>query len=110
MMNWIYTALLAVGCFFMFTATVGLFRMPDVFTRLHGTTKCDTVAAGYVLTSVALRSGSWLVAAKILLIFIFIIMVSPTSAHLIAWAAHQSDQQELKKSRAGYMDNNLRLF
>lgn len=100
-MDWIYTALLAVGCFYMFTATVGLFRMPDVFTRLHGTTKCDTVAAGCILTAVALRSGSWFVAAKIILIFIFVIIVNPTSAHLIGWAAYKSKQQESTESEAG---------
>lgn len=84
----LYIALLTVGCFFLFTATLGLFRMPDVFTRMHATTKCDTVAAGCFLLAVALRSGNWMVFAKLALIFVFILMISPTSSHLIGWAAY----------------------
>lgn len=84
----LYIVLLAVGSFFLFTATLGLFRMPDVFTRMHATTKCDTVAAGCFLLAVALRSGSWLTFGKLALIFIFILMISPTSSHLIGWAAY----------------------
>ena len=52
-MEWIYIILLALGCFFLFTATLGLFLMPDVYTRMHATTKCDTVAAG--VSSLPLR-------------------------------------------------------
>lgn len=92
-MEWIYVFLLAIGCFFLFTATVGLFVMPDVFTRLHATTKCDTVAAGCILSAIAIRSGNWFVAGKLALIFAFILMVSPTASHLIAWVAkHDLDK------------------
>lgn len=86
-MDWLYILLLAAGCFFLFTATVGLFVMPDVFSRLHATTKCDTVAAGCILAAVGLRSGNWFVVGKLVLIFAFVVMVSPTASHLIAWAA-----------------------
>jgi len=98
-MDWIYIILLAVGCFFLFTATLGLFRMPDVFTRMHATTKCDTVAAGCILLGVALRSGNLVVAAKLFLVFVFILMISPTTAHMIAWTATQVDQEEQDTER-----------
>jgi len=89
LLNIIYIALLVIGCFFLFTATLGLFRMPDVFTRMHATTKCDTVAAGCFLLAVALRTGSLVNIGKLVLIFIFIMMISPTSSHMIAWTARK---------------------
>ena len=33
------------GLFFFFVGTVGIIRMPDVFCRMHATTKCDTFGA-----------------------------------------------------------------
>lgn len=93
-MDWIYIVLLAIGCFYIFTATLGLFRMPDVFTRMHATTKCDTVAAGCILTAVALKSGSVIVAAKLFLVFFFILMINPTTAHLIAWTATEMEAED----------------
>ena len=86
-MDWIYIILLAIGSFFLFTATVGLFVMPDVFGRLHATTKCDTVAAGCILAAVAIRAADWFVIAKLALIFMFVLLVNPTVAHVIAWVA-----------------------
>ncbi|HOB34990.1 MAG: monovalent cation/H(+) antiporter subunit G [Firmicutes bacterium] len=99
-MEWIYIILLAVGCFFLFTATLGLFLMPDVYTRMHATTKCDTVAAGCILTAVALRAGDWSATAKLLLVFFLILMISPTSAHLIAWTARQTEGEQKTEREA----------
>lgn len=87
----LYIALLALGGFFLFTATLGLFRMPDVFTRMHATTKCDTVAAGCFLLAVALHSGSLVNAGKLFLIFLFILLISPTSSHLIGYTAYTTE-------------------
>lgn len=93
-MDWIYLGLLAICCFFLFTATLGLFTMPDVFTRMHATTKCDTVAAGCALLAVSLKSGSFVVAAKLLLVFLFILMINPATAHMIAWTATEMGTEE----------------
>jgi len=96
-MDWLYISLITVGCFFLFTATLGLFRMPDVLTRMHATTKCDTVAAGCILAGVALRSGSWITAGKLLMIFAFILLISPTTAHLLGWVASQNEESSTER-------------
>lgn len=87
LINLVSTGLILVGCFFLFTATFGLFRLPDVFTRLHATTKCDTVAAFCLLSAVALKSGELVVWLKLGLIFTFILIISPAVAHLVAYSA-----------------------
>lgn len=78
---------LIVGLFFLLVATVGLLRLPDVYNRLHATTKCDTLGAGLVLLSLALQSETG-VAVRLALLIIFILLTNPTAAHVIARAAY----------------------
>ncbi|MTI96452.1 MAG: monovalent cation/H(+) antiporter subunit G [Firmicutes bacterium] len=100
-MDWLYVILLAIGCFYLFTATIGLFMLPDVFTRLHATTKCDTMGAGCILAAVAVKSGNWFVAGKLALIFVFILLVSPTASHMIAWVAKEQLPKKASEKEAG---------
>lgn len=78
---------LAGGLFFLMVGTVGLLRLPDVYTRLHAVTKCDTLGVGLVLISLLLQS-SLPAALKLGLIIIFVLITNPTSAHVIAKAAY----------------------
>jgi len=77
------------GLFFLFVGALGLLRLPDVYNRLHATTKCDTLGAGLVLLSLALQS-SLTVGIRLALLIIFILVTNPTAAHLIARAAYKS--------------------
>jgi multicomponent Na+:H+ antiporter subunit G len=79
--------MISLGVFFLFTGTVGLVRLPDVFTRMHATTKCDTMGLGLVLGGLMLRAGSWPNLVKLCLILLFLWLTSPTVAHLVAQAA-----------------------
>lgn len=80
-------ALISLGLFFLFTGTVGLNRLPDVFTRMHATTKCDTMGLGLVVLGLMLKAGSWGNFVKLALVLTFMWIVSPTVSHLIAQAA-----------------------
>ncbi len=77
------------GVFFLFVGTVGLLRLPDIYNRLHATTKCDTLGAGLVLLSLALQS-SFAVGVRLALLIIFILVTNPTAAHVIARAAYHT--------------------
>lgn len=83
-MSWVC---LTAGVVFALIGAVGLLRFPDVFCRMHAAGIIDTVAVGLVLLGLALQSASWLVAAKLLLIFVFILYTSPTATHALARAA-----------------------
>jgi multicomponent Na+:H+ antiporter subunit G len=37
------------GLFFFFVGVVGLFRFPDPLSRMHATTKADTLGAGLMI-------------------------------------------------------------
>lgn len=78
--------MLYAGVFFFAVGVVGLMRFPDVYTRLHATTKCDTLGAGLMLIGLMLQ-GSPTVAVKLLIIIILLWITNPTAAHVIARAA-----------------------
>jgi len=78
---------ISLGLFFLFTGTVGLNRMPDVFTRMHATTKCDTVGVGLIIMGLLLRAGTWANAVKLILVLAFMWISSPTVSHLVGQAA-----------------------
>jgi len=73
-----------IGVFFLLVGTVGLIRLPDVFSRMHATTKSDTLGLGLVLFGLIIYQGLQISSAKILLIIIFLWLANPTAAHFIA--------------------------
>ncbi|BCV25348.1 monovalent cation/H(+) antiporter subunit G [Gelria sp. Kuro-4] len=79
--------LLLGGLFFSFTATLGLLRLPDVYNRLHATTKCDTLGAGLILLALILSGRPPEQAVKLVVILIFLWLANPTAAHILARAA-----------------------
>lgn len=80
-------ALISLGLFFLFAGVVGLIRLPDVFTRMHATTNCDTMGVFLVLAGLMLRAGGWANFVKLGMILGFLWFTSPTVAHLIGQAA-----------------------
>lgn len=80
--------------FFFAVGTLGLLRMPDVFTRMHASTKCDTLGAGLALLGVAVYAGISVISVKAILIIAFIWITNPTAAHIIAKAKYNSDQRK----------------
>ena len=82
--------LLAVGAAFDLFGCIGLVRLPDVYNRVQGATKCVTLGTCLMLFGVALYVGTGEVAAKALLCAGFVLLTSPVAAHAIAQAAHRS--------------------
>lgn len=86
------SGLILAGAMFCLSATVGMVRFPDVYTRLHAGTKCLTAGALLVLAGVAVLEGSWPMSGRVLLIAIFFLATNPIAGHAVARAAYrQSD-------------------
>ena len=79
--------LLLAGAGFFLAGTVGLFRFPDVYTRLHALTKADNVGLGLVVAGLVLQAESWAAAGKLLLIWLLVLLASASVAHLVARTA-----------------------
>ncbi len=86
----IFTVLLLVaGAVFFLAGTVGLLRLPDVYTRLHALTKADNVGLGLMVIGLMLQAESWAVVGKLLLIWMLVLLAGASVAHLVATAARQ---------------------
>ncbi len=89
-----------VGSFFVLVGSVGLIRMPDVFTRMHAASVIDTVGAGFLISGMMLQAGATLISLKLLFIFILFFVTSPVATHALAQAAlHAGERPELKHDR-----------
>ena len=75
------------GFFFFVTATLGLLRLPDFYTRLHATGKGDTLAVLLCLLGIAVYQGFSLTSVKIVFIAVFMFLAQPTATHAISRAA-----------------------
>ena len=75
------------GLFFMIVGTIGVVRMPDVYTRLHAAGMTDTMGAGLLLLGMCFQAGLTLVLVRLILIYAFLLFTSPISTHVLASAA-----------------------
>lgn len=85
----ITSALLFAGLFFFVAGTIGLFRFPDLYTRLHALTKADNTGLGCVVLARMLQADSVSHAAKLALVWLLVIAASATVCVLIGNAAHR---------------------
>lgn len=85
-------ALLLIGALFTLVAALGLFRLPDLYTRMHAASKAGTAGSGLLLLAVAMQSGETDVWVKCMLAIAFFFLTAPVSAHLLAKAALRAGQ------------------
>lgn len=79
------------SCFFFLVGTTGLIRLPDVFSRMHATTKSDTLGAGLALLALIVYKGFDPVSLKLLVVLVFIMITNPVAAHIISKAAYDKE-------------------
>lgn len=84
MIEWLQVVLLFLGSLFFGLGTLGLFRFPDTLTRIHALTKVDNLGLGLVVLALLMEASTWVVASKILLVWMAALVASATSAHLVA--------------------------
>jgi len=79
--------LLISGASFALIGGIGLVRLPDLFSRMHGSGITDTLGAGLILSGLSLLAGWSLITVKLIGVFFFLLVTSPTSTHALARAA-----------------------
>jgi len=88
MLDIIISIFLILGAGFALIGSIGLARLPDFYTRLHGPTKATTLGLGALLiASMIYFSSRGEVSLHELLVTLFLFMTAPVSAHLLAKAA-----------------------
>ena len=79
--------LLLCGSFFAVVGGIGLLRLPDLVSRMHGSGITDTLGAGLILTGLMLQAGATLITVKLIAITFFLFVTSPTATHALARSA-----------------------
>ena len=69
---------------------IGIHRFPDFYSRQHAAGITDTLCAMLILFGLVLQAGMSLAAFKLVLIFFFLFLTSPTSSHALVNAAMHS--------------------
>ncbi len=91
-----------IGAVFLFSAGLGMLRMPDAFTRIQAGTKASTLGNTLVLVGIAFYHPDW--GLKLLIIAYFVLMTNPISSHALARAAnailHPAQSPSAEASRA----------
>ncbi len=87
---------IVMGLFFMLVGTVGILRMPDVYTRLHTAGMTDTMGAGFLILGMCLQTVEgimhgyghyWFTLFRLVFIYAFLLLTSPIGTHALARAA-----------------------
>lgn len=89
MLEYFLSFLILTGAVFTFIGSLGLLRLKDFYTRLHGPTKATTLGVGSLLlaSSVFFSARDAGISLHEILIILFLFITAPVSAHLLAKAA-----------------------
>ncbi len=79
-----------LGAVFILIAALGIYRMPDFYTRLSVTVKAGTLGVGCILGSVAFYFYDFAVSTKVFSIIFFLFITSPVAAFMISRTAYVS--------------------
>ncbi len=101
MFEWILSALILIGAFFILVGSLGLYKLPDFFMRLHGPTKATTLGVGAILTASALYFSFETnhISLHEILITVFLFITAPISAHLMAKAAIHIKLKQVERTQ-----------
>lgn len=85
----VVTALIVVGSFFLAIGTLGLVRLPDVYNRMHATSKATTLGAASLFLAGTVYYGPRGAGLTSLVGIVFLFATAPTGAHMISRAAQK---------------------
>lgn len=100
--------LLGLGLLFAALGVFGLYRMPDVYTRMHATAKALVLGSSLILVGVAFLAPLEL-GLRALVTVAFVLITSPVATFASARAAHRRREpmtmrtvmDELEAARGG---------
>jgi len=86
---------LLAGSLLCLAGGIGMIRFPDFYTRIHASGVTETLATSLIIIGLMLQNAGVLVLMKLLIIWLLILLTSPTSGHALAKAAYRSGHKPL---------------
>jgi len=81
---------IAVGVIALVTGSLGLIRLPDLFSRTHAVGMMDTAGVGFIILGLIIHEGFTLISVKLAFVGIFLFFTSPIATHAVAQVAYRS--------------------
>lgn len=98
-MDFLIMLLLLLGSFFVVIASVGIVRMPDLYTRMHSATKAGTVGLSLLLLALAFAIPEISVISRVLGTILFVFLTAPVAAHILGLAMKQTGYKIWRKEK-----------
>ncbi|MBX3505284.1 MAG: monovalent cation/H(+) antiporter subunit G [Parvibaculum sp.] len=76
-----------MGGGFILVGSLGLIRLPDVWSRIHAAGIIDTIGAELILIGMMFQTGLTQTTLKLALIGLFLFITGPTATHAVANAS-----------------------
>lgn len=86
----IVSILLITGALMSLAAGIGLVRFPDLLSRMHAATKPQVLGLLLFLLALAVEMESWLLVPVLVLCWVFQLLTSPVSAHMVGRAGYRT--------------------
>lgn len=102
--EWMVAVLILFGAAFALLGSIGLARLPDFFTRLHGPTKATTLGVGAMVLASAVYFSALpgRISLHEIAVMVFLFITAPVSASLLAKAAlHRTTVNGLASGSGG---------
>ena len=94
MIDTLAVLLMSGGLVFFMAGSIGLLRLPDLYSRLHALTKADNLGLGLLVVGLALYNQDLQLAGKFFLVWLAALAASAASAHLIARHARRGETEQ----------------
>lgn len=103
---WIADCLALAGLAFGTLAVLGIWRLPDIYTKLHAAAKMASFGVAGFAAAAAVAAGTE-TAARTALVAVFVAITAAISSHAIARAA--VDRGDRMRARGGFDESNRGL-
>jgi len=92
------------GALFLFSAGLGVLRMPDTYNRIQTGTKATTLGTILILIGLAFLHPAW--TFKLFILIFFVMLTNPVSSHALARAAHAIGTAEAESTVIDVLDDS----
>jgi len=94
---------LIIGSLFLFSAGLGVLRMPDTYNRIQTGTKATTLGTIMILVGLSFLHPGW--TLKLIILIFFVMLTNPVSSHALARASHTIGVFETESTAVDKLDD-----
>ena len=94
---------ISFGLFFVVIGVLGLIRFNNIFQRMHALSVMETLGFFCFFLGLMILAGASLLVVKLFFIFILMMIIAPTSTHVLAMYAKLHE----KKTEGGKLSSHL---